>query len=435
MNVLFVHQAFPAQFGRLALELARRSGWACRCLVRHLSACPTPSRDMLDRLTIIQVPAVPETTPAKWTETFSRHVALADLTAQVGRNRAGEFRPDLVVGHCGIGPFAFLPEVYDCPFVGYCEYYLAVRGRDLTYRADLPPTEPAPFYPRCINAATLTSLQACRSGYSPTAWQRDSFPARFRPRIEVHFDGVETELYRPRVVTPEDLTSALGGLSIRPGTKVVTFVARGLESMRGFDLFVKLAERIGRERSDVAFVVVGGDESYYGWDSFFAGKAGFKQWVLSRGDYDLSRFLFLGQIDPERLAVLLARSDLHVYLSVPFVTSWSVFDALSAGCVVLAADIEPVRELIEPGVNGLVEPLFDLDRLTAAALRVLADPAGHRPLGQAARARSLERYSLDVCVPALKAYFEREASAPHPPAPLSEAARGEINLAPRPPLL
>src|SRR5437588_716834 len=121
MHVLFVHQAFPAQFGRLALELTKRHGWRCTCLVKDLTSCPLAQ---------------------------------------------------------------------------YCEYYFAPTHRDLTYRLDLPPAEPAPFYPRCINAATLVSLVAADAGHAPTHWQRQSFPARFHPKIEVHFDGVDTELYR-----------------------------------------------------------------------------------------------------------------------------------------------------------------------------------------------------------------------------------------------
>jgi glycosyltransferase involved in cell wall biosynthesis len=95
---------------------------------------------------------------------------------------------------------------------------------------------------------------------------------------------------------------------------------------------------------------------------------------------------------------------------VPFVLSWSLLDALASGCVVLASDVPPVREMIEPGRTGLVEPLFDTERLAETALRVLADPGAFRPLGQAARALMEERYSLDEAVPALRDFFERQAS-------------------------
>jgi glycosyltransferase involved in cell wall biosynthesis len=410
MHVLFIHQAFPAQFGRLALELSRRYGWQSTFVIQHLSRCPTPTREMVERFTLIGVPRAQHDGPAPWPQAFSEHMKLSASVYDVLRERKGTLRPDLVVSHCGLGPVISLRDVFDCPFISYCEYYLGLHGRDLTYRVDLPPTEPAPFYPRCINAATLLGLVDAPFGYTPTYWQRQSFPERFRDRIEVHFDGLDTELYRPGAGA--GLTALPGGRALPAGTNVVTFVARGLESMRGFDVFMQVAGRICKARDDVLFVIAGGDDAYYGWDALFTGGASFRQWALERGNYDLSRFVFLGQVDPEQLAPVLARSDLHIYLTVPFVVSWSLFNALACGCVVLASDTAPVREVIEPGVNGLVEPLFDVDRLTDSALRVLSDPAEYRPLGEAARTRAESQYSLDVAVPELKAYFERRAATP-----------------------
>jgi glycosyltransferase involved in cell wall biosynthesis len=320
-----------------------------------------------------------------------------------------ELRPDLVVSHGGLAPTLFLRDLLPCPMVDYCEYCFAPARRDLTYRIDLPSVEPAGFFPRCINAATLLNLVAADAGYCPTQWQRDSFPARFHDKLEVHFDGIDTELYRPR--SSGELPRSIAGRAIDESTRIVTYVARGLESMRGFDLFMQLADRIGRERADVLFVVAGDEEIYYGWDQLRTGKQTFKQWVVERGHYDLSRFVFLGHVEPEQLAEVLALSDLHVYLSVPFVLSWSLFDALACGCVLLAGDVAPVSELIEPGINGLLEPLFDGERLARTALRVLDDPAAHRHLGAAARRLLVKKYSLETAVPELMAYFERVAGA------------------------
>jgi glycosyltransferase involved in cell wall biosynthesis len=148
-------------------------------------------------------------------------------------------------------------------------------------------------------------------------------------------------------------------------------------------------------------VVVGGEEIHYGWDKLHTGSSSFKQWVLSQESYDLSRFVFLGRILPEVLADILRISDLHIYLTAPFVLSWSLLNAMASGCVVLGSDVPPVREVIEP--------LFDVDGLTETALRVLDDPATFAPLGRAARAAIDESYSLDVCIPPLKDFFERVA--------------------------
>ena len=405
MHVLFLHDAFPAQFGRLGLELKRRHGWKCSFLVQSLSSCPTPTTEMLQELDLHQLPLTAEHRSKEgipWPQIFGMYLEQCQSVFNALRARP-DLKPDLVVAHGGRGaPTLFLKDLLDCPIINYCEYYFATSHRDISYRIDLPPAEPAPFFPRCINAPTLASLVDCDAGYSATHWQKQSFPARFHSKIEVYFDGIDTELYRPGAAPRR-----IGEAALPPGTKVVTFVARGLESIRGFDLFMQVADRICRQRADVLFVVVGGEEIHYGWDKLHTGSPSFKQWVLSQGDHDLSRFLFPGRILPEHLADILRLSDLHIYLSAPFVVSWSLFNAMATGVPVLASDVPPVREVIEGGVNGLLEPLFDIDRLTTTALNVLADPAGFAPLGIAARRTIEERYSIESCIPPIKGFFER----------------------------
>ncbi len=402
MHVLFIHRAFPAQFGRLALELNRRHRWKCSFLVEHLSRCPPPSPEMRERLHIHVMPRSDPGAPTPpWPQTFGKSLERARAVAEAVR-ALPDLRPDLVVGHGGLTPTLFLHEVLDCPIVDFCEYYFARRRSDLTYRLDLPPAEPALFYPRCINAAALVSLEACDAAYAPTVWQRDSFPPRFHSKIEVQRDGVDLDLYRPGMPA-----SVVAGRPLPPDVRVLTFVARGLESMRGFDLFMRAAQEIGRRRPDVQFIVVGEEATHYGWDSLYADGMTFKQWVLNRGEYDLSRFLFLGHVEPEELAEVLRRSDLHIYWSVPFVPSWSLFNAMASGCVVLAADTPAVREIIKPGVNGLLEPFFDVERFTEMACEVLAHPAAFRPVGQAARRLMEEEYGLDKAVLDIKTFLER----------------------------
>ncbi len=407
MHVLFLHDAFPAQFGRLGLELTVRSGWRCSYLVRHFSTCPGPSPAMLESLEIHRY-AVPGEAKADadvpWPQAYGRYVEQCLAVLDAIRAVPG-LRPDLVVANGGRGaPTLFVAEALDCPIVASCEYYFARSRRDLTYRLDLPPAEPAPFYPRAINAPTLVGLGAAKAGYSATGWQRDSFPERYRPKIEVHFDGVDDRLY-----APGPRPSTIAGRSVLGGTKVVTYVARGLESVRGFDLFLAVAGRVARARPDVLFVVAGDDRAYYGWDNFHTGGLPFRDWAMARAGADPSRFVFLGQVPPEVLAGVLRRSDLHLYLSVPFVASWSLFNALSTGAVVLAGDVGPVREVIEPGVTGLLAPLFDVDRLAELALAVLDDPAAFATLGAAGRRLVESRYGLDVAIPPLRDFFERSA--------------------------
>ena len=408
MNILFIHDAFPAQFGRLGLELAKRRGWRCQFLVQSLSSCPTPSAEMLSMLEIHKIPLAAEhraSDGVPWPQIFGHYLEQCRAVHDAVRSKP-ELRPDLIVAHGGRGaPTILLREVVGCPIIIYCEYYFANSHRDISYRIDLPPAEPSAFFPRCINAPTLTTLVDCDAGYSATQWQKQTFPRRFQSKIEVHFDGIATDFYHPGAAPRQ-----IGKTLIPAGTRVVTFVSRGLESIRGFDVFMKVARRIAQVRDDVVFVVVGGEEIHYGWDKLHTGFTSFKQWVLSQEKYDLSRFLFVGRILPEQLADIFRISDLHVYLTAPFVLSWSLLDAMASGCVVLASDVPPVREVIEPGQNGLVEPFFDVERLTETALRVLADPAAFSPLGRAARQTIEERYSLETCIPPLGEFLERVAN-------------------------
>ncbi len=407
MHVLFIHDAFPAQFGRIGLELAERHGWRCSFLIQSVSSCPTPTPAMLQKLELHRMPLSAEHRNrggVPWPQIYGLYLEQCRAVYEVLKAKP-DLRPDLIVAHGGRGaPTLFLPDLLDCPIVNYCEYYFATRRNDISYRIDLPPAEPAPFFPRSINAPTLATLVEADAGYSATHWQRASFPQRFQHKIEVHFDGIDTELYKPGPAP-----RGVGGMTIPEGARIVTYVARGLESVRGFDLFMKVADRIGRARPDVLFIVVGGEEIHYGWDALHTGQPSFKQWVLSQGRYDLARFRFLGTILPEQLADVLRITDLHFYLTVPFVLSWSLLNAMASGAVVLASDVPPVREVIEPGVNGLVESVFDVEALTETALRVLDDPASHADLGRAARRTIEERYSVDVAVPELKDYFERIA--------------------------
>ena len=180
VNVLFIHDAFPAQFGRLGLELTRRHGWQCRFLVQSLSSCPTPTPEMLQALELHLVPMSAEHRTGEgipWPQIYGQYLDQCQ-TIHDTIKAMPHLRPDLVVAHGGRGaPTLFLREVLDCPIINYCEYYFATSHRDISYRIDLPPAEPAPFFPRCINAPTLATLVDCDAGYSATHWQKQSFPA------------------------------------------------------------------------------------------------------------------------------------------------------------------------------------------------------------------------------------------------------------------
>jgi glycosyltransferase involved in cell wall biosynthesis len=318
-----------------------------------------------------------------------------------------DIKPDLVVAHSGFLSTVFLRELYDCPIVNYFEYFYRTRNSDMDYRPDFPSPAINRLRARARNAALLLDLENCDAGYSPTRWQRERLPRLFHDKVRVVFDGIDTNLWRPRPGLPR----RVGDRMVPNDMKVVTYVARGMESMRGFDVFMKAARLLCRRRSDVLFVVVGQDRVCYGGDAEVTGKLTFKEWVLSRDDYDLSRFHFTGLLTTVALSELFSLSDLHIYLTVPFVLSWSLMDALACGTTVLASDTAPVREMVRHGGNGLLTDFFDVEALVKTASEVLDAPGDYKHLGAAGVEMIRTGYSLDVCLPQMLRLYEDALAA------------------------
>jgi glycosyltransferase involved in cell wall biosynthesis len=401
MHILYVHRNFPAQFGHVAAALAGRLGFQCT----FVSELPPGHVEGIER---IQYRLEGGATAATHfcSRTFENAIwhSHAVYKALVARP---DVQPDLVVGHSGFLTTTFLRELYDCPFINYFEFYYHPHGSDLDFRPDQP-TGPLHYLrARARNATFLLDLESCDAGYSPTHWQRDRLPACFRPRVRVLFDGLDTSVWRPQTGLPR----RVGELVLPPGIRLVTYVARGFEAMRGFDIFMKVARRLCQARADVVFAVVGQDKVFYGGDLDHTGGKSFKEWVLAQDSYDLSRILFLGTLPPPDLAALLAVSDLHIYLSVPFVLSWSLLNALACGAVVLASDTAPVREVIAEGSTGLLAGFFDVDGLVARALQVLDRPADFKPLGAAGVELIRQRYSMEVCLPQHIRFYDEVTGA------------------------
>ncbi len=396
MHILFVHQNFPAQFGHIAAHLVREQGLRCT----FLSERPGGSTAGIERIQYRAQGGATERThycSRKFeNQVWHSHAAFEALKARP------DIRPDLIVGHSGFVSTLYLRELYDCPIINYFEYFYRTRNSDLDFRKDLPaPSELDRIRARTRNAMLLLDLENCDAGYAPTRWQRDRLPEVFHPKTRVIFDGVDTAVWRRQ----ETGNRKIGGWDFPENMRIVTYVSRGLEAMRGFDIFMKLAHRLCGLRTDVLFVVVGEDRIAYGGDQRYTEGKTFKQWVLSQENYDLKRILFLGRLPPAELAKLFSLSDLHIYLTAPFVLSWSLMDALACGTTVLASDVGPVREMIQHEENGLVVDFFDLDAMVELAGRVLDDPAAFRPLGVRGMEMIREYYSLEQCLPQMLALY------------------------------
>ncbi len=396
MHILFIHQNFPAQFGHIAAYLIRRKGYRCS----FLSQLPAANVSGIERLQYQVMSGATERTHY-CSRTFENVIWHSHAVYEALASRP-DIRPDLVAAHSGFLTTAFLRELYDCPIVNYFEYYYHTTGSDMDFRPDFPSTAINRLRAHARNANLLLDLETCDAGYSPTRWQRSLFPTIYLPKLRVIFDGIDTSVWRPLRGVPR----RLGNWTVPEGMRVVTYVSRGLESIRGFDIFMRAARIVCQRRKDVVFAVVGEDRICYGGDAELIGTQSFKEWVLSRESYDLSRFVFTGLLPTPALVNLFALSDLHVYLTVPFVLSWSLMDALACGVTVLASDTAPVREMIVPGQNGLLADFYDIEGLANQIGAILDAPEEYRPLGRAGIEMIRDRYSLEVCLPQMLSLYE-----------------------------
>lgn len=397
MHVLFVHQNYPAQFGHVAAYLARKHGFRCTFVSQR-----PPARSGLVERVQYRIRGGATKQNHYCSRSFENAVWHAEAVYRALRARP-DIKPDLVVGHSGFGSTLFLRRLYSCPVVNYFEYFYRSKDSEMDFRPDFPSGEAQNLRAMARNAMILLDLENCDRGYSPTRWQHARLPREFRSKVRVIFDGIDTNVWRPQ----PGLSRTLGGQTFPPDVRLVTYAARGMESMRGFDIFMKMSRRLCERRRDVLFLIAGQDRVCYGGDQRVTGRKSFKEWVLSQGDYDLSRFIFLGLLPPAELARLFALSDLHVYLTVPFVLSWSLLNALACGATVLVSDTAPVREVVEHGKNGLLVDFFDVDKLTDAADKVLRSPEDFEHLGKAGTETVRSRYSLEVCLPAMLSLFQQ----------------------------
>jgi len=400
MQILFVHPNFPAQFGPVTSHLAATGDADCVFVSRSASG----ERPGL-RCLRYDVKGGALRATHYCARTFENAVWNAHGGYQACK-AADDLRPDLIVGHSGFGTTLFLRELFDCPIVSYVEYYYHPHGSDMDFRPDFAPDELDFLRARARNAMILLDLDACAAAYTPTHWQRSLLPPAWAPKVEVVHDGIDVDFWRRRAVPRRIGTEPIG-----EQTRIVTYVARGLEAMRGFDIFVRVANRIAASRPDVLFVVVGSDRIHYGNDARHIRTRTFREHVLRTERPDLGRFRFMGAVPPAQLAEILSLSDLHMYLSVPFVLSWSLLDALACECTVVASDTAPVKEVIEHDTTGLLADFFDVDGLAGEALRVLADPRAYRHLGAAGRALVVERYATARVIPQQIRLFTRVAES------------------------
>ena len=416
MNILFIHQNFPGQFRHLARYLAAEEGWNVVGLGDARNIRPGHFGERLKVLSYRH-----EDTPP------SGHPYLHGLESRVRRGQAvvralsairqQGFVPGIVCVHPAWGEALFIREVFPhARVLSYSEFYYHSTGADVGFdREYSAETLDDTCRLRLRNVSNLLALSESDRAWSPTRWQAAQFPAELRQKIAVMHDGIDTQAARP---ADADCSFEWQGRRFSSGDSVITYVARNLEPYRGFHIFMRALPRILAENPHAQVIIVGGDEVSYGrvpaaggsWRAAMLGELG--------AQVDPARLHFTGRLPREQYLSLLRVSAAHVYLTYPFVLSWSMLEAMACGCVLVASATPPVQEVIEDGVNGHLFDFFDVGALAHKVGAVLAAQGSHVTMRQAARAAVVSSYDLDtVCLPAQVALLREMAEGVRPGTP------------------
>ena len=396
MKFLFVHQNMPGQYRELLTWLVQQGGHEILFLTQRRG---------------LRLPGVTTVTytshhqPAKdayglskdWEAAAGAGLGAALAARQMERDQG--FKPDIIIGHTGWGELLFMKEIWpDVPVIGFFEYFYRTSGGLVGFDPENPANDQAGFFAQARNTVPYASIEAVDQGHTPTLWQRDRFPPSFHDRMYTCHDGIRCD----RLLPDANASVGLGRLD-QPLTRddeVITYVARNMERARGFHIMMRALPQILATRPKARVLMIGGNETSYGVESSHPqGLRGEMEAEL--GDsVDWSRVHFLGKVPYEDLCRILRISRCHIYLTMPFVLSWSCIEAMSMGATMVATDVAPVREAISHGKTGLLIDFHDPSHLAKQVVEVLANPEDYAHLGVAARKHAIKHYDfLTRCLP------------------------------------
>ena len=395
MRILFVHQNFPGQFKHLAPVLAADKNNQ----VIGFSMNNVQGSESL-RVINYQVAREAVKDTNELLREFQTKVLRADAAYDAAHKlKKSGFTPDIIVAHPGWGESLFLKDVWPSARLGiYCEFYYQSKGTDVGFDPEF--SEPAADRTRWVHVKNFNNIiqfESADAGISPTQWQADTFPQPFRKKISVVHDGILTSKVKP---DPTAFVTINGNIRLDRDSEVITFVNRNLEPYRGYHVFMRALPRILRERPKARVVIVGGDGVSYG-RAAPNGKT-WKQVFLEevRQDLDMSRVHFVGNLSYPNFVRLMQVSTVHVYLTYPFVLSWSLMEAMSVGCPIVASKTGPLLEVIEPNKTGVLVDFFDQQALSDAVCSLLDNREYREELGRNARKFAIDNYDLEsVCLP------------------------------------
>jgi glycosyltransferase involved in cell wall biosynthesis len=392
MRILFLHSNFPAQFRHLATALAKNPQHQ---VVFGTKQAKGSLPGVHKALYQVSRSAHPQT--HHYVRSLESAVLEGQAVYRMGQAlKAQGFIPDVVYGHSGWGTPLFIRDLFPkAKLYGYFEWFYHAHGSDADFDLSEPLNADAAASLWMKNAPILMDLARCDGGISPTCWQQQQFPAAFHSKLKVLHDGIDTTYFCPNPGAKLVLPAI--GLDLSHADEIVTYATRGMEPYRGFPQFMEAVALIQQRRPHCHVVVAGDDRVAYG-KSLPDGKT-YKQLMLEKLPLDLSRLHFTGSLPYDQYLQVLQASSAHIYLTRPFVLSWSMLEAMASGCLLIASNTAPVTEVIQDGKNGLLVDFFSPTDIADRVDEVLGH--GDRLANLRANAREiiLKHYDLATLLP------------------------------------
>ena len=402
MKILFVHQNFPGQFKYLAPALLNK-GHDVYVLTKD-SDSEDKNDTNKDGIIIFyyQTTRVSTQNIHPWVTDFETKTIRADACYSKALNLKKElnFNPDLIISHPGWGESMFLKNVWpDSKLAIYCEFFYKSINADVGFDKEFDVDNYGQDNRiQLKNLNNIIHFQFADAALSPTMWQASTFPSYFRKKITVIHDGIDTDNLRPNSQSKLILNNQI---ELSYGDEIITFVNRNLEPYRGYHVFMRALPKLLQAKSKCRILIVGGDDVSYGvrpmngkkWKDIFYDEIKSNLTLEQR-----SRIHFLGNISYENFILMLQISKVHVYLTYPFVLSWSLLEAMSVGCSIVASNTQPLHEVINSEENGVVIDFFDSNNLSNQIIRLLDNADIRDKLSFNARETILKNYSLKDCI-------------------------------------